>query len=224
MWYFADASSMNRRPIEMRHYPARIIHERFCCNRRSAATTSLRPAGSPLGPLPYCWGLAPFFLAPVPVSGVGQAPSQTSEPVPLAPRAGLATRLSDFGTNRHELCGLAVSVLFVVGVLAFPCGAQTPPPAPPVQSQAVRSPQATPSAGVSGQANVEPTSAESSGVGSTTSSSAGKRFGSAGQGLPGMPGGPPIKGSIGSQDPSNRYMRPPVIPPLLCDPAVNIPC
>ena len=30
---------------------ARIIHERFCCNRRSAATTSLRPAGSPLGPL-----------------------------------------------------------------------------------------------------------------------------------------------------------------------------
>jgi hypothetical protein len=33
--------------------PARIIHERFCCNRRSAATTSLRPAGSPLGPSPY---------------------------------------------------------------------------------------------------------------------------------------------------------------------------
>ena len=25
---------------------ARIIHERFCCNRRSAAATSLRPAGS----------------------------------------------------------------------------------------------------------------------------------------------------------------------------------
>ena len=28
---------------------ARIIHERFCCNRRSAATTSLRPAGSRRG-------------------------------------------------------------------------------------------------------------------------------------------------------------------------------
>ena len=28
----------------------RIIHEHFCCNRRSAATTSFRPAGSPLGP------------------------------------------------------------------------------------------------------------------------------------------------------------------------------
>ena len=119
---------------------------------------------------------------------------------------------------------LAVSTLFVVGMLAFPCGAQTPSPAPPVQNQAVQLPQATPSAGVSGQANVEPTSGESSGDGSTTSSSAGKRFGSAGQGLPGMLGGPPIKGSMGYQDPSSRYMRPPVIPPLLCDPAVNIPC
>jgi hypothetical protein len=40
---------------------------------------------------PYGWGLAPFFLAPVPVRGAGgqrgaagQAPSQTSEPVPWA--------------------------------------------------------------------------------------------------------------------------------------------
>ena len=34
---------------------------------------------------PYGWGLAPFFLAPAPVRGAaGQAPSQTSEPVPWA--------------------------------------------------------------------------------------------------------------------------------------------
>src|SRR5207247_4530319 len=33
---------------------ASIIHDRFCCNRRSSATTSLRPAGSPIGPSPYC--------------------------------------------------------------------------------------------------------------------------------------------------------------------------
>ena len=34
---------------------------------------------------PYGWGLAPFFCAPVPVRGAaGQAPSQTSEPVPWA--------------------------------------------------------------------------------------------------------------------------------------------
>ena len=60
---------------------ASIIHDRFCCNRRSTATTSLRPAGSPIGPSPYC----------------------TSTHRGLrAPRAGLATRLSDFATNRHE--------------------------------------------------------------------------------------------------------------------------
>jgi len=59
----------------------RIIHERFCCNRRSAAATGLRPAGSPLRPSPYC---------------------TSTHRVLRAPRAGLATRLSDFATNRHE--------------------------------------------------------------------------------------------------------------------------
>jgi hypothetical protein len=36
----------------------------------------------------------------------GTDTAQTAEPVPWAPRAGLATRLSDFATNRHESCGL----------------------------------------------------------------------------------------------------------------------
>jgi len=120
-----------------------------------------------------------------------------------------------------------VSVLLVISALANPCDAQAPPPAPtppPVQTQAGQTLQAAPSAGVSGQANIGPTSAPTPGVGSTRSSSAGKRFGSAGRGFPGMLGGPPIKGSMGYQDPSSGYMRPPAIPPLLCDPAVNIPC
>jgi hypothetical protein len=69
------------RAVQLCVDPARIIHERFCCNRRSAATTSLRPAGSPLGPSPYC---------------------ASTHRVLTAPRAGLATRLSDFATNRHE--------------------------------------------------------------------------------------------------------------------------
>jgi hypothetical protein len=117
-----------------------------------------------------------------------------------------------------------VSALLVVGVLANPCGAQTPPAAPPVQNQTGQLLQSVPSAVVPGQANAGPTSVPTSGVGSSVSSSTGKTFGSAGRGLPGMPGGPPIKGPMGSQDPSSRYMTPPVIPPLLCDPAVNIPC
>ena len=140
MRYFAGTSHMNRRSIELWHSSARIIHERFCCNRRSATTTSLRPAGSPLEPSPYC---------------------MSTHRVLTAPRAGLATRLSDFATNRHELCGLAVSALFIVGGLVNPCGAQTPSPEPPVQNQAVQSPQAVPSAGVSDQANVGPTSVPS---------------------------------------------------------------
>ena len=70
-----------RRQGSARDSLTRIIHERFCCNRRSAATTSLRPAGSPLGPSTYCTSTR---------RGLG------------APRAGLATRLSDFATNCHE--------------------------------------------------------------------------------------------------------------------------
>jgi hypothetical protein len=201
MWYFPDASHMNRRLNETRHYSARIIHERFCCNRQSLTQARrARRAGKAR------------------LAGTG-----LTRHASLAPRACRAP-LCHFATNRHELCGLAVSALFIVSALAFPCGAQTLPPAPPAQNQANQPPQAEPSAGVSGQANVGPTSVPTPGVGSSTSSSAGKRFGSAGQGLPGMPGGPPIKGSMGSQDPSSQYMRPPVIPPLLCDPAVNIPC
>jgi len=67
--------------VNSRLHSAHIIHERFCCNRRSAATTSLRPAGSSFEPSPYC---------------------TSTHRVLTAPRAGLATRLGDFATNRHE--------------------------------------------------------------------------------------------------------------------------
>ncbi|HND00910.1 MAG TPA: hypothetical protein PK782_02485, partial [Nitrospira sp.] len=58
----------------------------------------------------------------------------------------------------------------------------------------------------------------------TIPSSQGKSFGTIGQGLPGMTSGPTLTAPMGSQDPSARYMRPTVIPPLFCDPAINIPC
>ena len=58
--------------------------------------------GLPLIPFPFCWGLAPFFLAPVPVLGAGQAPPKMAEPVPWPPNARLASRLHAFATNLHE--------------------------------------------------------------------------------------------------------------------------
>lgn len=61
-------------------------------------------------------------------------------------------------------------------------------------------------------------------TGPTTSFGRPKVFGSAGQGLPGMRGGPPINGPVGAQDPTADYMRPPVVGPLFCDPAINIAC
>ena len=117
-----------------------------------------------------------------------------------------------------------LSAFLVVYAPAAPGGAQVLPPVPPVQNQAGQTPQAELSAGAPSQASVGLTSGESFVGGSSTSSAARKRFGSAGRGLPGMPGGPPIKGSMGYQDPSGRYMRPPLIPPLFCDPAINISC
>lgn len=49
-------------------------------------------------------------------------------------------------------------------------------------------------------------------------------FNGAGRGLPGMPGGPSLKSSMGAQDPTAAYMTPPVVGPLYCDPAVNESC
>jgi len=49
-------------------------------------------------------------------------------------------------------------------------------------------------------------------------------FTSAGRGLPGMQGGPPLNAPMGAQDPSRNYMQPPTVGPLFCDPALNIQC
>ena len=61
-----DPAAESIEPPSVDRELARIIHERFRCNRRSAATTSLRPAGSPLGPSSYVgdrrpssWRLSP---------------------------------------------------------------------------------------------------------------------------------------------------------------------
>ena len=45
------------------------------------------------------------------------------------------------------------------------------------------------------------------------------KFRSAGRGLPGMPGGPPLTSPVGARD-----SRPPTVGPLFCDPVVDFPC
>jgi len=62
------------------------------------------------------------------------------------------------------------------------------------------------------------------GIGTIPSSTKPGSLGSAGRGLPGMPGGPPIKGALGSQDPSPTYMRPSTIGALVCDPMIDGVC
>lgn len=62
------------------------------------------------------------------------------------------------------------------------------------------------------------------GIGTIPSSTKPGSLGSAGRGLPGMPGGPPIKGALGSQDPSSTYMRPSAIGALVCDPMIDGVC
>jgi hypothetical protein len=123
--------------------------------------------------------------------------------------------------QRFLLCGV------FVGLFATLCVAQTPPPPtpPPSQNQPQPNPQpgtqeVVPTGGLT-TVQTQPTSAL---PGMTGSSSVGKSFGTAGRGLPGMPGGPPLNSAMGAQDPSSSHMRPPTIGPLYCDPALNIPC
>lgn len=120
---------------------------------------------------------------------------------------------------------IAMSLL----VLAIPCGAQVSPPpsqtpAQPIPSlQPALQPVITGAGGVTPSApGTQPTAAPT--VGTAGSSSDRKSFGTVGKGLPGLPGGPALTSPNGAQDPSSKYMRPPVIGPLFCDPALDIPC
>jgi hypothetical protein len=124
----------------------------------------------------------------------------------------------------RKSCIVALSVGVMAG--AVPGLAQTPPAIPSIQNQPAPLSQSVPSDSSSAGSSLPsgPTVTPTLGVGSIPSSSLGKSFGTAGRGLPGMPGGPPVNSALGAQDPAGKYMRPPVILPLLCDPAVDFPC
>jgi hypothetical protein len=125
-------------------------------------------------------------------------------------------------------CHPTVFALTVVGLLALaiPCGAQVSPApsqTPTPNLQPALQPVVTGAGGVTPSATgALPTPAPT--VGTAGSSSDRKSFGTVGQGLPGLPGGPPLASPNGAQDPSSKYMRPLVIGPLFCDPALDIPC
>jgi len=121
-----------------------------------------------------------------------------------------------------------LTILFCVGCFVTLSMAQiSPTPANP-QNPSSQSLQAGVDASSSAVATTtlgsSPSVAATQGVASIPSSSRPGSLRSAGQGLPGMPGGPPIKGSLGYQDPAVSYMRPRTIGPLLCDPLVDGVC
>jgi hypothetical protein len=106
----------------------------------------------------------------------------------------------------------------------------TPSNAPPNQSlspQNLQGGQPTQAPGSSVPANVttsQTTLGQNPTVGGAPASTTTSPRVTVGQGLPGMPGGPPLGGAGGAIDQSTDYMTPPVVGPLFCDPAMNIPC
>jgi hypothetical protein len=135
-------------------------------------------------------------------------------------------------TRGTSTTGIAVTVLSIAGLLvglASPVRAQTLPNS----IQQPQNPQIRPPVTIS---PIQPSSAPTSGLpanvltpATTTQETAGAPgripvFSGAGQGLPGMPGGPAINTPLGARDPSAQYMRPPTVGPLLCDPAVDVQC
>jgi hypothetical protein len=127
-----------------------------------------------------------------------------------------------------------IMVFLLVGHAATPPGGEaqtslTPSTAPPSQNlspQNLQGGQQVPSPGFSVPANVttsQTTLGLNPAVGAPPSTTTSPRV-TVGQGLPGMPGGPPLGRAGGAADPTTDYMTPPVVGPLFCDPAMNIPC
>src|SRR5262245_15977717 len=125
----------------------------------------------------------------------------------------------------------AVLVLLSVALVRSPGFAQTPPVQPQTPTATVQSPvtisplqsASTPIRGV--PANIlTPSTTNQLEPNAAPQARGGPTFGSAGRGLPGMTGGPPLNRPMGAQDPSPGYLTPPSVGPLFCDPDVNVPC
>jgi hypothetical protein len=126
--------------------------------------------------------------------------------------------------TRDIIGALAMALLFVGGVVASSMGQTTPTPANP-QNPSTQSLQAGIDTSTTAMTSTTPggtsPTATTQGIAFIRSSSRHGSLRSAGQGLPGMRGGPPIKGSLGYLDPASRYMQPRTIGPLFCDPLLE---
>jgi len=120
---------------------------------------------------------------------------------------------------------LALSVIFSVSVSSVLAQTSSSSANPQNPSSLSLQNGIDPSGGT-GAVPIAPVSSPSvvQGIGTIPSSTKPGSSGSAGRGLPGMPGGQPIKGALGSQDPSSTYMRPPTIGALVCDPMLDGVC
>ena len=128
--------------------------------------------------------------------------------------------------HNFKLC-LVGLMLCISAVFVLPSMAQTiPAPANPQNpsTQSLQSSVDTSLLVVAPTVASTPSVSTVQGVATVSSSSRPGSLRSAGQGLPGMPGGPPLKGSLGYQDPSSSYMRPTTIGPLVCDPLLDGAC
>lgn len=129
--------------------------------------------------------------------------------------------------------GLRAAIVVLISVCAglFPCRAYPqsalPTPTNPgsqnLAPQNLQGGQQVASPGFSVPASIM-TDQTTPGLAPSAATMARPPFQSAGRGLPGMPGGPPLGGMDGAIDPAGTYMTPPVVGPLFCDPALNIPC
>jgi len=118
------------------------------------------------------------------------------------------------------LCGSLAHAQTVPNALPQSPSLQTPSSQSPVTISPIQ-PSSAPTSGLPANVITPATTNQLSSGGATGGSPV---FGGAGRGLPGMPGGPPLNGTLGARDPNSQYMRPPAVGPLFCDPAINLPC
>jgi hypothetical protein len=123
---------------------------------------------------------------------------------------------------------IAVGMLGGLSAVAVPCMAQTlTAPANPLNPAGPQNPGIPPSvSNIGGSATASPGTTSGITQAPTAGSIAPGPTTSAGRGLPGMPGGPPLNAPMGAgaRDPVSTYMRPIVIGPLECDLSLDPAC